>query len=137
MVQITTNISFVLFMRMKKNLLKEIVEIIIRYGAQLNIKDLGGNTPIETALRHENIGMLKICLLKLDWIYVHKYLQMNLYLNQNNHVCSHCLLHQNMCHHIRNLEKLYNLFLFWKLHKGLDLWLNSLRLIIKTSFVMF
>ena len=54
-----------LHVALKGNVSKEIVEIIIRYGAQLNVKDLDGNTPIETALRHENVGMLKICLLKV------------------------------------------------------------------------
>ena len=55
-----------LHVALKHNVSKEIVEILIRFGAQLNIKDLDGNSPIETALRHEKIGMLKICLLKLD-----------------------------------------------------------------------
>ena len=56
---------------LKHNVSREMVEILIRYGAQLNVKDLDGNSPIETALRHGNVGMLKICLLKLHGIYVH------------------------------------------------------------------
>ena len=55
-----------LHVALKHNVSKEIVEILIRFGARLNVKDQDGNTPIETALRHENIGMLKICLLKPD-----------------------------------------------------------------------
>ena len=54
-----------LHVALKRNVSKEIVEILIRYGAHLNVKDLDGNSPIETALRHGNVGMLKICLLKL------------------------------------------------------------------------
>ena len=55
-----------LHVALKHNVSKEIVEILVRFVAKLNVKDLDGNTPIEIALRHENKGMLKICLLRLD-----------------------------------------------------------------------
>ena len=54
-----------LHVALKCNVSKEIVEILIRYGAHLNVKDLDGNSPIETTLRHGNVGMLKMCLLRV------------------------------------------------------------------------
>ena len=42
----------------------EIVEMLIRHGAHLNVKDWAGNTPIETTLQYKDVEMFKICLLR-------------------------------------------------------------------------